>query len=462
MYLVEQPENTKGVYVILNISQKKAYIGLSINLNSRSKDHLAILQDNGSDNAQMLAEEQKNFWNFLVYISDSTKEEGLSNEINGFESLYIYLFSKFGFKLYNNKKYKSYLIGEDVNLPKMYSVFKRKYSAAFDYEELAVKELNSDFQKRFGIDFSAVQNMSEKELKLIFEKSIQRYAETHVEGLDFHYLNPQAKDFEEKYKHLCKTLFSPRISKNKAKNECQINWKEKSIFDEDLGLDKLVILSKFGSHSDENPYEILLKTSINISIPALGRSLWSFRRLNPKWVMHVAEEAGVTKNEPIYLILLYTASDVTSTKKIDKEKTFTKDVIIERDREVKENERDNPKFLWYYRQDKEGWQAIPDEHLYVSIPPTYETVRSFNITEFYFPKESFLPFELYSFFNSKAEAKGNTPWESQEASNTLKGSCSVTCARLKKNSDFHSLPNAERDLVSCVIAKLEYPYIYIH
>ena len=87
MYLLERPQYSNGIYAIFNIITKQAYIGQSVNLPFRTKQHIeAILQKNEDikkqikklkrnkkstqDNIKLLMEERKEFVHFVIEFDD--------------------------------------------------------------------------------------------------------------------------------------------------------------------------------------------------------------------------------------------------------------------------------------------------------------------------------------------------------------------------------------------------------
>lgn len=95
MYLIKKTKRTNGIYLILNVLKKKAYIGLAKNLSNRTLDHIIAIcnydnTDNGYtkylDNKNLLNENDKEFIHFPIFETDNKLED---HYINNLESAFI-------------------------------------------------------------------------------------------------------------------------------------------------------------------------------------------------------------------------------------------------------------------------------------------------------------------------------------------------------------------------------------
>lgn len=457
MFIVERPECSKGIYIILNIYTQKAYIGLSENMGQRSIDHLKILlnteEDQKLDNINMMQEKNKKFWSFQAGCLEPGTENGEDrNWLNMYESFFMYVVYKKGFDAYNIAKKKICI--DEKKLRKKYC------NINFDIKIAEIeKSLDEEINKRFGkksLDEIVMLDLTER--NVLWCEAIKKLENNCIENVDYFKLDMIQDTFWKEYRYACKILRIPRISKKFAKNNVGIEWEEKSIFDKNLNLDKMAIISKFGSHNEESPYEILLKRSMDLENNDLQCCFWALKNFNEEWVRKVADEAGCDKEEPIYALLVYTKSDGTSETKVNLDATKTREEIKKKDQEIKVA---NEKGLMRYYKSVNGWEEISKKHTYITVQKSgKEKTVGLMIKRFWFLKESLNSVDLFQFFNSKVQYNKNTPWEEQEAEKTLQRT--TACVRLKKEIDglVKKFPYAENgDLIDCIIAELKYPYV---
>ena len=127
--IVNKPQRHAGVYAILNILEKQVYIGETIDFYHRIPEHIIGILEN-SDNENLLNAQTHNFEIFVLLDMVDTYAKNKKNEYSQeqlwlfHETLYMYLFRTYGFKLYNkvghdNDK-RSFLNNSYDNLDELY------------------------------------------------------------------------------------------------------------------------------------------------------------------------------------------------------------------------------------------------------------------------------------------------------------------------------------------------------
>lgn len=508
MYIIERSQHLNGIYGIFNIVEKRVYIGLASSLQSRSQQHLGISKSNNSkkngDNLNLEKETNKLFWQFVVAFNPD-KGEYSSVEARLYEHLFMYLIAS---KVQNNnpihtkENKQGVLYNDQLNKPlkEMYKHLKRRvrdYNAKYNQninldDKLICAEnaLNEDLQNRFKMTLSEWDNMDRNERESHWNDAVRKLENEKVNGIDYIKIGDKQKimrvignkvaeeevDFSTQFACANLLLSMPKLSKGTAR-QIGIDWDEIELFNnhsnnkDPLNLNKLAVITKFGSHNNESPYEILLKMKIDLDNTTKSSNgenrhcIWALRRFGGDWVRRIATEelkANANNRVPIYLLMMFTGSDITSNKKVDLNAAFTKQEIMQKDKDIKKN---NPNDLMnYYRvSNQDNWAPLSEQLTYITCPnDSNERIDGLVIKNFWFTKESFNRCDLPQFFNSKLKSYANTPWEEKEASKSLSGSTSTVCVRLKQGltpSNFNSIPHAEHDQFDCLIAELQYPYV---
>ena len=106
--IVNKPQRHAGVYAILNILEKKVYIGETNDFYHRIPEHIiGILENSNNENQNILNAQTHNFEIFVlldmldIYAKNKKNEYSQEQLWLFHETLYMYLFRTYGFKLYN-------------------------------------------------------------------------------------------------------------------------------------------------------------------------------------------------------------------------------------------------------------------------------------------------------------------------------------------------------------------------
>ena len=446
-YLIEIPNRNNGIYMIFNILEKKVYVGLAENMLSRTDDHFRAICRNSvrDDNKNLIGEKNKNFIHFAIYQDDKTVDDEVLRNI---ESLYIVIMRDcFGFGLYNDDKRNIKL--EEITLENIE-----------DEKEKRSKALNAKFKKYTSIELDEIKDTVKEELNYKWEIIKETFLKNNTEEKRRFSLTKESEDVtyaendNEDYKNVLLELTKFIISKESLKI-AGIDWDEKSVIDEyeDLNLDKIAIISNFGSHNCGTPYEILKKVDIDINNEKVKRFFWAMKNVNEEDFYK-----QVSGMEHVYVLLKTTASDNSGGKNVAKEldRIIDENQIINRDYESKELNK--PDLMHSYK-DKDGkWKSLPAKHTYVTIP-VWTIDKDGNVkmgskdegagikAVAFIIKKVFICKESFDF---KKVIKSIGLQLGQNGTNIIKNG--IPKEKFIENTK-------ERDYVECLIAELEDPYV---
>lgn len=463
MYLFERPKHQRGIYAIVNIITKKVYVGLSKKMPDRQAQHLEaiIMGLDDKDNKNLVNEEIKEFWYFTLV--KASNDEELSAILYAYESLYMNIFKEHGFELYNISKSKELeTMKKELN--------EKYYLAKVDYDNgCALKEINKQLVKRFGHDIDELSSLKKEVSWDVWQKSVDKWRNNESwndngeiiirkENIDYFFWD--AYEFISDTKAI---LQRPRLQKSKIK-ESKIEYKTKSIFDKDLNFSKLAIISKYGSYGTDTPYDIILKKTLDLkkSKEEKGKAItyWGLRNFNGDHVRKMVESAGFDEEKPpIYAVLLSTGSKAWSKGELDFEHCKSIEQIEEEDRIIRENNECDVKnyYLSVNNEKKKSW--IPLENVMAVTVPLSDAKHpkmsaALVISDLYLCEEQFDYKEFYKLF--KSYMVNNYV---NETIMTLKGSNNNSCVKLKKGYNLNQLSAIKSDMIDCIIAKLEWPYV---
>ncbi|MGN0395946.1 MAG: hypothetical protein ACI4EF_11325, partial [Coprococcus sp.] len=111
--VIKKPTYSNGVYIALQLIEKKAYIGESNDIFRRIGEHISCItginNDGYGSNSNLIAETDKRIAIFAVHNNMNTyKKRGLNADIWTpwiyDETIYMFLMRKYGFELYNAEK----------------------------------------------------------------------------------------------------------------------------------------------------------------------------------------------------------------------------------------------------------------------------------------------------------------------------------------------------------------------
>ena len=485
MYLLERPQYSNGIYAIFNIITKQAYIGQSVNLPFRTKQHIeAILQKNEDikkqikklkrnkkstqDNIKLLMEERKEFVHFVIEFDDeidskTAVERGENDksdriydadekvDLDGYEKLFIRIVKDMNFGLYNINF--ANITDEEIE---------QQHSFVYTQKEEMRRLLTDKLTEVFCKHPSEILSMEKTEAEAHWKYIVDKYKQKAADEINYFVLdsldNEESKISFDKAVYVLKTFW---FSKTNA-NAMDIVWNDSntlSIFDEKLNFKDGVIIAKLGPHNCEPPYEILQRMSMNIN--TLGYSFWAFRRLCGTKICE-----KVAANQELYIIFLTTPSEQKAEAQKNKTNIYekiTREKVNDKNQRIKD--RNTTVDLYsvmhaYYNEDADDngkWEQINPQHLYVTIPASKEIAKSFIIEKLWFCKEAFNVSGLFECFNTFPDRR------KEEAKNTFRGQTTFIYAEQKEEKELSDCidvlrsPNSEN--TNCLIAKLKAPFV---
>lgn len=490
--VLKKPSQFGGVYVILNPITKKAYVGETIDMYRRMVEHIrSICGLEYSSNQNIMEEKIKNFLLFALkydqYEKRRKKEQKISDWIVD-ETIYMYLFRKNGFALYNGTenqkdnagKSREFLLNDNVSREELETGIKEYFGDTYFELQDVIKQneekLNEDIIEWFGMDLKELASCKGTDKK-IWVKMLKRSKEKG-EVID---INKPRKILQ-----VCRELLQAKLSKH----DMQIcGLKEKSLVDlAKSGELNRVVISIFGHYLDQSPMTILSTKIYDIQhnkqnndgiskiIPTdrenHGICFWAIKKLPVEHVRKFLSEEETYKG-PRYAILPYTKSMNASTlnkfvegveSKLNRGVDEDMDSFFERMKGYERDDTDNIATQKFARGfsfgDKEKNLSYP-AGMFPEMVSKYSNSgnNSSNvallISELSYAKEYFDAKNLYKYFRSHLKAG-----YINEVSNTLKGQCSHCCAELKECDVFLKTTECENgNMTGCLVAKLAYPYI---
>lgn len=545
--IAEKPIARKGIYIIFNPIAKKVYVGETEDAFRRFGEHImGICLDSTQTNKNVFKEKIKMFDLFLVCERNYNKRKN-KDDIKPWildETIFMYLFRKSGFWLYNgdsnrerdNLGGKRDFLLNNKDLPqnvldeKMEPFIKEKeWKERLDrFSEI----LNQKIEERYGVSLNEMSQInSEPERYKLWNRRIANIKKKKKSNkmLDnpVYVIDLKSADGSTIYS-VCRKISTVQLEKTHLK---EIGLKEKSLYEMGKNGDlEKVIFSKIGKYLDQSLDTILMTKIFDIKHNKLmdgttlrivkkaeddsseGICFWSLKRLP---IEHVRKFLGFDNKtrKPFYVIMPYVPSTSVSISSIKKESKELYDLYADKDGApdlneeeilewyMQETEQLNKKVeesieVFYERMKKlacdkdnngidigklkfaEGYasdqrkidikkeykvEAYPSDMFPEVVDKSSKNV-AFLISELYYAKESFNIKEFYKFFNSYPKGYyPETDRNAKELSISLSGQNSHMCAGLKSKREFlkNYKPDEENNAntTSCLIAKIEYPYI---
>lgn len=445
-YLIEIPQRNNGIYIIFNIIEWKAYVGLAQNMLNRTKDHyLAICKGlKGQDNKNLIEEKNKNFLHIAVNQYD---EDIPSEDLQNLESIYIVLMRDvFKFGLYNIAKK-----GVTIEQIKSKGYIKNNY---LNQIENIKEQLNVVLEK---YDIQSLYKFSRDEREQSWDKISKKFSNSKKRFC----LEEDNGDFSksENFFDVMEAFGTFSISKD-VLSSLGIHWDEKSIKDKDLDLSEVAIISNFGSHNGEIPYEILKKMDMDLKNSSDGCAYWALKNVDDITFMKKSKsKIKKEKGFPVYVLFKTTVSDNSGGEKKERylESTMTEEEINKRDHQLRKQNKSDLMHSYLYKEEmpeeemteeeinKGKWISLPRGLTYVTIPvysfcqgDGYKAV-AFKIKKFYTCKEEFNFKEILSETGYNSFCQGTY---------------------FTKIEDINRLDCVDNSVdTECLIAELEYPYL---
>ncbi len=352
--IVHKPETCCGVYAVINPIQKRAYIGESMNLYRRFCEHIRSMLELEESSNHGLMDEIKNvnipvtYEIFQLLFTNYPDKKNTCNTADRQwlkdETIYMYLFRKYGFSLYNeqtdNTGKKRLFLYDDFSSPEqthkeLLNYLESQngncegygYDSWEDFIQAADRELDEDFKKYFQKSINDF--MKNPEPQKIWEKRIS----SENTSANIYYINPLNK---KGYKNCYNELSKAWITKRDLQYIDEINIQGKTAQDlikfvQDGLLDRIAIC-KFGHYLSQSPMTILqtkcfdIKNNIlnyrneekhEINITSTGDSnlsgpgvcFWAFSATDTKTYSDFLS-GDSSYQGPRYVIMPYTPSPV--------------------------------------------------------------------------------------------------------------------------------------------------------
>ena len=405
-------QNKGEVYSFINIIEKKVYVGETGNGESREWTHAKCifgLESSGSNN-NLIDENQENSYCLLYLYSFQDKESDERFWI-AMETIYMYLFVKHGFRLYNSNKgtgrdnvgaTRKFLL-DNISEQELYQnvlSFLKDYTVSAEYED-----------ERTGQEFS-VTNWEEF---LVVAEKVFLNDITNIFGENIFELENDKKrcDFWNRFLSQSRSdenfivleeMKNPKdffvFNKEKLKSISQDrNLEEISVKElvEQNHLDR-IIYSKAGDYLGETIYEILSNKFADLQEKYnpfeqkeadKGMCFWSVAGDQQDWLRSILSS---DKKEDVYILLFYTGSKNLSAKTADEFNAVSFSLKRKRDKKypyptefVPElvSNRNNMAFLisdFYYPKEEISTEII--EGAYTAIyEQVYSDSRPIHISE---------------------------------------------------------------------------------
>lgn len=464
MYLIDTFKRTSGIYLILNLPERKAYVGLARNMSARALDHFtAICQESlEDDNENLIREANKEFLHIPIWYGRDDVDAAYDGYLRYLESILICIMRNAGFDLYNKAK-----IGTDrQEIIQKYReiVLWDEETAKADYED-TVRMMRDHLLQAFRAVFQA-EDLTPEKLAMMEREQLEQLWKEVAKNFagPGHYILTKAPGEKyiqdsENYYIVSQMLSGFRISKEKLQS-IGVNWESRSIFDAELRAQwgELLLVSNFGAHNGESPYEILKMMDMDIQNSEDHCCYWALRNVNELDLRNRAEKLFGKEKCPIYIVFKTTTSDNSGgKKKVDNlEKTLSEKDIRKKTKEIFAI---NPPDLMHSYLDGNGtWQPLPGGLSYVTIPNDEDKETkavALRISKFWTCKEGF------HFIQAEKDWIFKKDFASEENSDGIS-----TCPTYYSHLDDQLLEEkrdkwVEQDEVGCLIARLEYPYVVV-
>lgn len=341
----EYNTNKGEIYAIINIVNKKVYVGETGNGEGRELTHAKNIfgLETGGSNKKLINEKENNSY-CLVYLFSFDKEKG-KNYWYALETIYMYLFVKYGFELYNfdkdckkdnvNGRAKLFRNANVSNKEELRNAIieflnKEEYNEkVYDINEISkIGEEEIEDSRKFVtweelIDFA--EKVFIKDIKNIFNYDIKEIVscENPIEMWN-EFLESKQKD--EKYIILNEMksetdfyVFNKKKLENlSGKQEIKIKEISLKKILENNQLNK-IIYSRVGDYLGESAYKILknkiedLNKNIELEFEEekVHACFWSLSGNQQRWLRNQLSEQG---EKDVYMILSYTGSKKLSNK----------------------------------------------------------------------------------------------------------------------------------------------------
>ncbi len=323
----EYGQNKGEVYAFINIIERKVYVGETGNGESRELSHAKCIfgLDTTGSNKNLIDVNQENQYCLLYLYSFNSKADGEKFWI-AMETIYMYLFVKHGFQLYNSNKGKDnvgktrkFLIDNlsEEELYKKILFFLEDYTVS---KELVDDRTNKEYSVSDWKGFlDAAEEVFLNDLTNIFEENIFELSnrETRIRFWE---------QFVKRSRNDQNYIVLDRMGSERdffVFNKKRLESISGGYSIEDISIKDLIdnhkmdriIYSKAGDYLGETIYEILSNkfsdlqkkyNPIEEQQAETGTCFWAIAGEQQDWLRQVLMKEG--KKESVYLFLVYTGS----------------------------------------------------------------------------------------------------------------------------------------------------------
>lgn len=327
-FIVKKPTFLNGVYCIIQLQNKKVYVGETTDVYIRFADHINCISTGNTatfhgSNVNLINEVDKKFWFYPLLDNKKQcinflKKQGNRNtpfSQNLYdETIIMYLFRKYGFELYNDLNDncgRNFFAEENIdNLEKMTIDFIQDKDNSRTKDEImeSIKQYDEVVQKALR-EILGKANFEKISNKEYLEIDLEKIWNNKKTSKKYNLLNPDS-NIEKAIKKIAYGYLDSEILEY-CGIEC-IDAKEISDMINEGKLFDTTIFSKVGNYKDQ-----LLSTILALKaddIESYGKCLWAFKGLDEKDTRLFLQTSSNpdNKKESKYIFLTFTPSKTQS------------------------------------------------------------------------------------------------------------------------------------------------------
>lgn len=342
--VVKRPTYANGVYSVLQIIKRKAYVGESNDIYRRISEHIcgiSKIEIAGYDsNKDLVDEVDKRFEIRAIYNNPYTyvKRGNKGKSWIYDETIFMFLMRKYGFDLYNSKKdnvgkKRIFLVEDTLTSPELDSekfqteisclkqktinfLLTLKINGSLVTEKRIIEDIKKHdsklkdiFKDIFGADFEeGIWRYSDQELIDIWNRRVCKIEEDSEKcGRDSLSVQYYLVKCSDKTKEIYKEISDGALRKDTVE-ACGIETMSKEKLAESIRSKKFdtTIFTSFGGYFGQLPSTILATKSSDIEENDFG--LWALKKLNEKDTRKFLETTNENGHEDKYVFLTYTPS----------------------------------------------------------------------------------------------------------------------------------------------------------
>lgn len=328
-FIVKKPTFLNGVYCIIQLQNGKVYVGETTDVYIRFADHINCISTGNTatfhgSNDKLINEVDKKFWFYPLLDNKKQcinflKKQGNRNtpfSQNLYdETIIMYLFRKYGFKLYNalnDNCRRNFFAEKNIdNFEKMTIDFIQDKDNSRTKDEImeSIKQYDEVVQKALREILGKANFEKSSNIKEYLEIDLEKIWNNKKTSKKYNLLNPDS-DIKKAIKEIAYGYLDSEILED-CGIEC-IDAKELSDMINEGKLFDTTIFSKVGNYMDQ-----LLSTILALKaddIESYGKCLWSFIGLDEKDTRLFLQTSSNpdNKKESKYIFLTFTPSKTQS------------------------------------------------------------------------------------------------------------------------------------------------------